>query len=74
MKPDSLKYRKMFRYICENLDKNLNSPQCREIKKCLDGCPDCEAYLKSLKKTIILYRRYPMPGISLKALKRLRSI
>jgi predicted aldo/keto reductase-like oxidoreductase len=74
MNTRAVKYKKMFRYICENLDKNLNSPQCREIKKCLDSCPDCDAYLKSLKETILLYRQYPTPGISIKTLKKLRSM
>lgn len=43
-------------HICENLDYKLNSKKCREIKKHLEQCPNCTAYLDSLKKTVKLYR------------------
>ncbi len=56
--------RKVYRRICENLDKGLDSPQCREIKKHLEKCPDCLAYLDSLKKTVLLYRVMPSPAVS----------
>ena len=51
----------VFRHICENLDADLNSPQCRTIKAHIAGCPNCVAYLDSLKKTVTLYRLYPVP-------------
>ena len=53
----------MFRGICENLDSNLGSPQCRSIKDHIENCGDCKAYLNSLKKTIHLYRTYPTPKV-----------
>lgn len=53
--------RDVFRHICGNLDEDLNSRKCRSIKKHLQGCPDCRGYLDSLKETILLYRRYPVP-------------
>lgn len=53
----------VFRYICENLDEHLDSPKCRAIKRHLDQCEDCTAYLDSLKKTIRLYREYPTPRL-----------
>ncbi len=52
----------VFRHICENLDADLNSPQCRAIKAHIDDCPNCVAYLDSLKKTVSLYRVYPVPN------------
>jgi hypothetical protein len=52
------------KHICENLDEKINSPICREIKKHLQTCPDCSANLLSLKKTVKLYRRYPIPKLS----------
>lgn len=63
--------REVFTHICENLDQDLASPRCRDIRKHLDGCPDCSIYLDSLKKTITLYRKYPKPKISPKARKSL---
>jgi predicted anti-sigma-YlaC factor YlaD len=63
MKPKTLKCKEVFRHICDNLDADLDSPQCRGIKKHLDRCPSCTAYLDSLKKTVSLYREYPEPRL-----------
>ena len=52
------------KYVCENLDEQLNSRKCREIKKHLQTCPKCAQQLDSLKKTVFLYRNCPTPGIS----------
>jgi predicted anti-sigma-YlaC factor YlaD len=59
-----MKCKRVYRYICENLDADINSPKCRAIKKHLDACPDCSAYLDSLKKTILLYKNEPGPRVS----------
>ena len=67
-------HRKVFLHLCENLDHKLNSPKCRKIKKLLDNCPECFAYLKSLKTTVDLYRLYPIHRPSSAAKKKLRSI
>ncbi len=53
----------VYRHICDNLDQKLDSPECRAIKKHLEGCPDCQAYLASLKQTIRLYRTLPSPRV-----------
>jgi Putative zinc-finger len=51
-------------FICENLGNDLNSPECREIKEHLDGCPDCSVHLDSLKKVVALYKQTPAPEVS----------
>lgn len=53
----------VFRHICDNLDADLNSPACREIRKHIDGCPDCSACLDSVKRTVLLYRALPAPTV-----------
>jgi anti-sigma factor RsiW len=58
-----MKCKSVYEYICENLDANMNSAKCRAIKKHLDACPECAAYLDSLKKTILLYKREPAPRL-----------
>ena len=68
MKKKTISCEKMYTHICDNLDQDINSPQCREIKRHLEACPNCVAYLDGLKKTITLYREYPMP----KAPKKIR--
>ena len=50
-------------HICENLDYKLNSRKCREIKNHLEDCPNCSAYLDSLKKTVKLYRMVRNPRV-----------
>lgn len=64
----------VFQHLCENLDENLDSPKCRMIKQHLDGCPDCMTYLDGLKKTVALYRLYPVPHRSKKSATRLASL
>jgi anti-sigma factor RsiW len=59
-----MKCKDAYIYICDNLDADLNSPECREIRKHLVDCPDCTAYLDSLKKTVHLYRTAPVPEVT----------
>ncbi len=56
--------RSVHRYVCENLDENINSARCRAIRKHLQTCPDCTAYLDSIKKTVLLYRTMSKSGPS----------
>ena len=70
-RPNTLKCRSVFRHICEHLDADLRSPQCREIKAHIDGCKNCTVYLASLKKTVSLYRCYPVPAIPRRARKKM---
>jgi hypothetical protein len=61
------------KYVCENLDEQLNSRKCRAIKKHLQTCPKCTSQLDSLKKTVFLYRNCPVPGISAQTHKKLMA-
>ncbi len=58
-----MRCKQVYRFICENIDRDMNSPRCRQIKKHLDGCPECSAYLASLRGTVRLYRKRPLPGV-----------
>jgi hypothetical protein len=66
-----LRCNEVAKYVCENLDEQLNSPKCRAIKKHLQTCPKCTQQLDSLKRTVFLYRNCPTPGISEQSHKRL---
>lgn len=46
-------------HICEELDARLTTAQCRELRRHLAQCPNCTAYLDSLKKTVRLYSSSP---------------
>ncbi len=69
-----MKCKSVYKHICENLDADINSPKCRAIKKHLAVCPDCSAYLDSLKKTILLYKHEPGPRLPLSAHRRLVKV
>jgi hypothetical protein len=59
------------KHICGELDEHLDSPQCRAIKKHMETCPNCTAYLDSLKKTVRFYKYYPGPKLSAKCREEL---
>jgi len=61
-------------HICENLDYKLTSKKCREIKKHLEQCPNCTAYLDSMKKTVKLYRLVRNPRVPSSARTKLYKV
>jgi len=66
-----MKCSEVYRHICDNLDQRLRTRRCREIRLHLGACPDCRAYLASLKSTVVLYRSVPSPGLTKAAHDRL---
>ena len=66
-----MKCKHVLLHICENLDADLHSAKCREVRKHITQCPDCAAYLDSVKKTVSLYASAPIPGVPLGAHGRL---
>ena len=58
-------------HICDQLEADMDSPGCMEIKQHLERCTNCTEYLDSLKKTILLFRQYPDPKIPRMFHKRL---
>ncbi|MBN8705517.1 MAG: hypothetical protein J0L62_06550 [Bacteroidetes bacterium] len=43
--------------ICERMGEDMTSPHCKEIMHHIEDCPECKAYLESLKKTVHVYRK-----------------
>ena len=70
----TLNCRSVYKHICENLDADINSAQCREIRAHIAECDNCTAYLDSLKKTVYLYRAYPTPRVPVLSHKKLFAI
>ena len=66
-----MKCAEAYRHICEDLDAKLRTRRCREIRAHIGACPDCRAYLASLKRTVALYRSVPAPPLPKGAHKRL---
>jgi predicted anti-sigma-YlaC factor YlaD len=71
MKIKNIQCKEALKHICDKLDVGLNSPRCKTIKKHIRECPDCIAYLDSIKRTIRLYRAYPIPTIPKRVQKKL---
>ena len=66
--------KEMYRHMCENLDNELDSAACREIRKHIENCENCSALLDSLKKTVFLYKNYPIPEVPPAAHKELFAV
>ncbi len=74
MKKKMIRCPDVLAHICEELDNKITTAQCREIRRHLAKCPNCTAYLDSLKKTIKLYRTYPEKKVPQKARKELFAV
>ncbi len=48
--------------ICTELGEDLDSPSCKAMREYVKTCPDCEAFVDSVKKTIKLYQEYTPPN------------
>ena len=66
-----MKCSEVYRHICDNLDQSLRTRRCREIRRHLGLCPDCRAYLSSLKRTVTLYKSITPPRLPKAAHDRL---
>lgn len=74
MKKKPVHCKDVLSHICEELDTKLTSAQCRELKRHLEGCPNCTAYLDSLRKTISLYKTASTPRLPKKAQEQLFAV
>lgn len=64
----------MAAYLCENMTEGLNSPQCLALRKHLAGCPNCTAYLDSLRKTVYLFKTVRDPHLPRTLRRKLHSV
>ncbi len=53
-----MKCKEVLKYVCENLDEEVKSKQCTEIRNHLKKCKDCTKQMLSLKRTVLLYKAY----------------
>ncbi len=74
MKKKRVRCADVAKHLCGDLDERINSRACRALKKHLEHCPNCTAYLDSLKKTITLYREYPVPRLPSSRRKELMAV
>lgn len=44
--------------ICSELGEDIDSSNCKALREYVRECPDCRAFVDSVKKTITLYRHH----------------
>ncbi len=59
--------------ICGQLGEDITSEKCDQIKKKLADCPECCAYVDTIKRTVELYRMTPEKEVPDDVHKRLIS-
>jgi anti-sigma factor RsiW len=54
---------RLFARLSEYLDGELSARDCKAIRKHMEGCANCQGFLKTLEKTVDLCRRYPAQDV-----------
>ena len=55
----------ILRQLSAYIDDELPSDICREIRRHLGACPNCEVFIVSLRQTVTLCRHRPVPPLKL---------
>jgi anti-sigma factor RsiW len=54
----------LLRQLSAYIDDELPSDICREIRRHLGACPNCEVFIASLQHTVTLCRHRPAPQLT----------
>jgi anti-sigma factor RsiW len=54
----------LLRQLSAYIDDELPSDICREIRRHLGACPNCEVFIASLRQTVTLCRHRPAPQLT----------
>jgi len=54
----------LLRQLSAYIDDELPSDICREIRRHLGACPNCEVFIASLQQTVTLCRHRPAPQLT----------
>lgn len=73
-KPKLIRCSEVAAHICDHLDADIRTKRCREIQRHIRTCPNCYAYLDSMKKTVRLYKIQRSPTLPRAARSRLLAI
>lgn len=63
---------KILRQLSQYIDDELSTEVCKEIRKHLGACPNCEVFLNSLRQTVTLYRHLESRPLSPSLKSRIR--
>ncbi|MDW7710429.1 MAG: zf-HC2 domain-containing protein [Deferrisomatales bacterium] len=53
---EMLSCREILDHLSAYIDEELDVSLCEEIRRHMEGCSPCIAFLNTLKKTVVLYR------------------
>lgn len=53
----------LLRQLSAYIDDELPSDICREIRRHLGACPNCEVFIASLRQTVTLCQHRPVPPL-----------
>ena len=57
--------KKIVNELCNYLGYDLGSPMCKELHEHVQNCPECQAYIESIKSTVKIckdvYKDVPVP-------------
>ena len=63
----------ILRALSAYIDDELSQDICRELRKHLGACPNCEQFVTSLRQTFSLCRHRPTPVLSAADRARMRE-
>jgi anti-sigma factor RsiW len=63
----------ILRELSAYIDDELSGDICREIRRHLGACPNCEDFVASLRDTVLLCRHSPAPALSSADRARMRA-
>ena len=63
----------ILRELSAYIDDELSGEICREIRRHLGACPNCEEFVASLRHTVSLCRHRPAPPLSSTDRARMRE-
>lgn len=64
----------ILRQLSAFIDDELTADICREIRRHLGACPNCEEFVASLRHTVALCRHQPAPALSSADRARMRTM
>jgi len=54
----------LLRQLSDYIDDELPADICREVRRHLGACPNCEVFISSLQQTVTLCRHRPAPQLT----------
>jgi predicted anti-sigma-YlaC factor YlaD len=69
-----MKCKEMLAALSDFIDGDLEDRLCAEIEAHMRNCPDCEAMVDTLRKTVLLYRTYGQEEVPADVQSRLYAV